>query len=97
MNAAGGLYPSLGRYFKSLTDLAEAGCMSRQRARDCLDGKKNFTDAEKKAIAGYIAMYLRRSIQLFGPDGRKQIELENARIAWEGNFDAIYRKKVKNV
>ena len=96
MNAAGGLYPSLGRYFKSLTDLAEAGCMSRQRARDCLDGKKNFTDAEKKAIAANIAI----KITLGSYTDFSRAEYGNAIAAWQGDydaFDAVYRKKVKNV
>lgn len=87
MIAAGGLYPSLGRYFRSLTDLAEAGCMSRQRARDCLDGKKEFTDAEKKAIAANIALKLMDS-----GDFMYQ-ELTDAHSAWKGDFDAVYKKK----
>lgn len=95
MKAAGGLYPSLGRYFPKLADLAEAGCMSRQRARDCLDGKKEFTDAEKKAIAANIALRLATGkVQTLGfPDA----ELSQAATAWNGKFEAIYRKKVKNV
>ena len=98
MNAAGGLYPSLGRYFKSLTDLAEAGCMSRQRARDCLDGKKVFTDAEKKAIAANIALKIAESQGSYL--GFSRAEYGNAIAAWYGDydaFDAVYRKKVKNV
>jgi len=92
MNAAGGLYPSIGRYFRSLTELAEAGCMSRQRARDCLDGKKEFTEAEKKAIAANIALRLvTGKVKTFGfPDA----ELSHAATAWEGEFDKVY--KVKN-
>ena len=91
MNAAGGLYPSLGRYFPKLADLAEAGCMSRQRARDCLDGKKEFTDAEKKAIAANILA------KLLNARNNTPVDFENAMEAWDGAFDAIYRKKVKNV
>ena len=45
-----GLYPQLGKYFKTLDELASAGCMSRRRLYDCLHGLKEFTDAEKKAI-----------------------------------------------
>lgn len=86
MTAAGGLYPALGRYFGSLKELAEAGCMSRQRARDCLDGKKQFTDAEKKAIAANILaknLNARRGTPT---------DFENAIEAWNGNFDEIYKK-----
>ena len=91
MNAAGGLYPSLGRYFRTITELANAGCMSRQRARDCLDGKKEFTDAEKKAIAANILA------KLLNAKHSTPVDFENAMEAWEGDFNAIYRKKVKNV
>lgn len=51
-----GLYPSLGRYFATKEELADAGCMSRQRLDDCLNGKKQFTDQEKVAIANYIEL-----------------------------------------
>ena len=87
MTASGGLYTSLGRHFENLTQLAHAGCMSRQRARDCLDGKKTFTRAEKKAISSNIAMKV-----MSAPTIDYQ-ELENAVDAWKGKFDEIYRKK----
>lgn len=93
MNAAGGLYPSLGRYFRNMTELANAGCMSRQRARDCLDGKKEFTEAEKKAIAANIAIKLITS-PLHRTYGFTQAELSMATAAWAGEFDTVY--KVKN-
>lgn len=56
MTASGGLYPSLGRHFKSMTELAHAGCMSVRRLRDCLDGVEEFTRFEKKAILNAIAI-----------------------------------------
>ena len=88
MTASGGLYPSLGRHFESLTQLAHAGCMSRQRARDCLDGKKDFTRAEKKAISANIAM------KVMNAPSVDYKELEDANRAWkEGKFDEIYRRK----
>lgn len=93
MNAAGGLYPSLGRYFRTMTELAEAGCMSRQRARDCLDGKTPFTEAEKKAIAANIALRFITS-PYERPVGFAQAELTQAITAWNGNFEEVYRKKV---
>lgn len=92
MNAAGGLYPSLGRYFRSMTDLAEAGCMSRQRARDCLDGKKEFTEAEMKAIAANIALKLITKPHSCSV-GFVQAELSQAMTAWNGEFNKVYRKK----
>ena len=45
-----GLYPQLGKYFKTTEELASAGCMGRTRLWECLTGKKEFTDQEKRAI-----------------------------------------------
>lgn len=50
MKGSAGIYPGIGRYFASVKELADAGCMSRVRATDCLAGRKVFTDQEKKAI-----------------------------------------------
>lgn len=92
MTASGGLYPSLGRYFKTMTEFAHAGCMSKTRARDCLDGKKDFTRAEKESISANIAMKLMNS-----PSYDRQ-ELEKAQRAWResSKFDEIYRRKEAN-
>ena len=52
-------YPSLcgsERYFKTVKDLADAGCMGRTRAFQCLYGVKQFTENEKKAILNAIAI-----------------------------------------
>ena len=87
MTASGGLYPSLGRYFKTSTELAHAGCMSRTRLRDCLDGKKTFTRAEKKAISANIAM------KLLNSKSYDYSDLENANRAYKGEFDEIYKVK----
>ena len=88
MTASGGLYPALGRYFKNLTELAHAGCMSRTRARECLDGVKTFTRAEKKAIsANIVTGILTRSAFI------NYAELEAAIDAWNGQFDEIYKKR----
>ena len=87
MTASGGLYPSLGRYFENLTELAHAGCMSRTRARECLDGIKPFTRAEKKAIAANIMAKLMDQNML------DYDELMEAHEAWLGKFDEIYKGK----
>lgn len=87
MTASGGLYPSLGRYFKTSTELAHAGCMSRTRLRDCLDGKKTFTRAEKKAISANIAM------KLLNSKCYDYSDLENANRAYKGEFDEVYKVK----
>lgn len=85
----GSLYPSLSRFFKNQTELAHAGCMSRRRLYDCLYGNKEFTRAEKKAIAGNIVAKLLNARQY------DYSEMENALDAWCGKFDEIYRRKEK--
>lgn len=88
MTASGGLYPSLGRYFETFTDLAHAGCMSKTRMRECLDGKRDFTKSEKRAIAANIAM---RELNKTPIDEK---ELAYAVDAWlNGKFDEIYKRK----
>ena len=72
MRASSGMYPSLGRYFKTSQEMADAGCMSRVRLRDCLDGKKEFTKQEKSAIC-CRALY------------KCQIHFEGSRQSGEGN------------
>lgn len=85
---SGNIYPSLGRYFKNQTELAHAGCMSRTRLADILDGKKDFTRAEKKAISSsIIARELDKPII-------NEHELANAMRAFKGEFDEIYKRKV---
>lgn len=85
------LYPSLGRYFKNQTELAHAGCMSRTRLIDCLTGVKEFTRAEKKAIAANIVVRIMEEPVIDYP------KLEKAVRAWKGNFDIEYRKEKANV
>ena len=88
MTASGGLYPSLGRYFPTLTELARAGCMHRNTVRRVLDGEKEFTRAQKKAISANIAMKVMNSPSI------NYKELEDANKAWrEGKFDEIYKVK----
>ena len=81
------LYPSLGRYFENLTELAHAGCMSRQRLYDCLHGIKFFTRAEKKAISANI------QAKILDRPSFDYDELTQAHEAWKGKFDEIYKKK----
>ena len=83
----GTLYPSLNKFFENLTELSHAGCMSRVRLWSCLTGEKQFTRAEKKAIAANIAVRIM---------DQKVIDyeaLQDAVKAWKGQFDEIYRIK----
>lgn len=82
------LYPSLNKYFENQTELAHAGCMSRQRLYDCLYGIKTFTRAEKKAIAANI------QAKLLDQPSFDYEELNRAHEAWKGKFDETYRAKV---
>ena len=83
-------YPSLSRYFENQTELAHAGCMSRKRLWSCLTGEKEFTRAEKKAIAANIV------VRIMDRPSFDYAELEKAVRAWKGNFDTEYRKEKSN-
>lgn len=87
MTASGGLYPSIGRYFRTVSDLADAGCMSRRRLYDILQGNKRFTRAEQKAIAANIAQ------KIMDQPVIDYDELTRAHEAWKGRFDEIYKRK----
>ena len=87
MTASGGLYPSLGRHFKSMTELAHAANRSRDYIYRCLNGQRNFTRADKKAISANIALKLMNSKTY------DYQELEDANRAWKGEFDEVYRRK----
>lgn len=84
------LYPSLSSYFENQTELAHAGCMSRVRLWSCLTGEKEFTRAEKKAIAANIV------VRIMDRPSFDYAELEKAVRAWKGNFDIEYRKEKAN-
>ena len=81
------LYPSLGRHFKSQTELAHAANKSRDYMWRCLTGRRDFTRADKKAISAHIITELLRSKNYDYQD------LENAMDAYEGDFDEIYKRK----
>ena len=61
------IYPALGRYFKSVSELADAACMGRTRATDILKGRKEFTEPEKLAIARAITIK-QNQLELFDLD-----------------------------
>ena len=84
----GTLYPTLSRYFETTTELAHAGCMSRQRLYDCLHGIKTFTRAAKKAISANI------QAKILDRPSFDYKELTEAHEAWKGKFDEIYRRKI---
>lgn len=86
MTADCGQFPALGRYFKTLDELARAGCMCRQRMTDCLRGRKEFTDNEKMAICNaIIAKMVAKEIDNFDI-----LDILNAR---SGRFDETFRTR----
>jgi hypothetical protein len=54
MRAACGVYPRLGRYFKSASELAFAAVMTRPTLLQVLNGQREFTKAEKTALCNYL-------------------------------------------
>lgn len=86
MTANCGQFPALGRYFKTLDELARAGCMCRQKMTDCLRGRKEFTDNEKMAICNaIIAKMVAKEIDNFDI-----LDILNAR---SGRFDETFRTR----
>ncbi len=56
MKRASPIYPSLGRYYSTIQDIADAACISRTQAWRCLTGKRKFTEKQKRAIANDIVV-----------------------------------------
>lgn len=56
MKALSTVYPALGRFFKSESELANAACISRWHAWKCLNGidGKDFTPQQKRALMADI-------------------------------------------
>ena len=87
MTCSDSLYPSLGRYFKSQTELAHAANKSRTYIWECLNGQRKFTRADKKAISASIVV---RELDKPIIDEK---ELSDAMRAYKGKFDEIYKRK----
>lgn len=56
MKTTPSVYPALGRFFKSESELANAACISRGQAWKCLNGieGKDFTPQQKRALMADI-------------------------------------------
>lgn len=80
-----GLYPALGRFFSGTEDLARAGCMGRTRLYYCLHGYKEFSEAEKLAIANAII------VKMLTKEIPRETRGMRAAIRARKDFDAIYR------
>lgn len=80
------IYPALGRFFETTQEIADAGCMSRTTAWECLKGKKSFTPQQKAAIENAI---LAKAM-------RKEIDPEEELIGMieaRKSFDEVFKVK----
>jgi len=89
MKGKAGIYPGLARYFATKKELADAGCMSRPRLDDCLNGKKSFTEQEQKAIAraALVKLYT-HDLKFVG-----LYDSEKLYRALNGQFDEMFKVK----
>ena len=87
MRAVCPVFPSIGRYFGSVQQLADAACMSRSEATLCLRGKKDFTANQKRAIAANIIVRMERG-ELETHSGREILDMYSA----FDDFDTVFRR-----
>lgn len=85
MKSECGLFPSLGKHFSNLEEMAEAGCMSRRRLYSILKGEKRFTEAEQKAIKNAVAIKAIRE--------HRETELIHKIIENQEGFDELFKIK----
>ncbi len=86
MRTVSTIYPSLGRYYSTIQDIADAACISRTQAWRCLTGKRKFTEKQKRAIANDIVVRFYAG-EIKGTGRANEIdELLEAR----NNFDEIF-------
>lgn len=81
------IYPALGRFFDSTTDLANACCMSRSKLWSILKGERDFTPQEKKAIVADIMarMFMSRI------EETDEVNLNSLYFAYNGHFDDMFK------
>lgn len=56
MRADCGLYPRLGQFFDTAAEIADAACMTRPTLAKTLQGRREFTENEKRAIYSKILL-----------------------------------------
>lgn len=88
MRADGGVYPRLGRYFETTSELASAACMTRPTLLAVLKGQRNFTESEKAAIRGrLLAKVMNGEID----------ELTTQELLTSNSFDELFKSKELNL
>lgn len=88
MKAVSTIYPGIGKYFKTMTELANAACCSRAKAQRCLNGinGEDFTPQQKQSIAANIIVRMYTDL-----DRSEQIAL--VRAFFNHEFDEQYKRK----
>lgn len=91
MRAGSVVYPSLGRYFSTVTEIANAACMKRDHCWRCLNGinGKDFTPQEKKAIVANIIVRMERG-EIGNNYDREILDMYQA----FDDFDTVFRKGI---
>lgn len=85
MRADTGVYPSLGRYFKTKAELADAACIKRNHLHLCLKGERQFTKQQQTAIANAIIVKI-----ITGEIDEDLTEIVEART----DFDKVFKERV---
>lgn len=86
MRADGGVYPRLGRYFKTAGEFAEAACMTRPTLTEVLQDNREFTRSEKAAICGRLLA------KVLANDPRVH-DLTTKELLNPDSFDELFRDK----
>lgn len=85
MRADCGLYPRLGQFFDTAAEIADAACMTRPTLAKTLQGRREFTENEKRAI--YDKLLLGEFVKyLQGQENKVKALLES-------DFDTEFRIK----
>lgn len=80
-------HPALGRFFRSMTQLAIAGGMCRERLYQIKRGERNFTEQEKRAITADIMA------RMFAGEleQTEELNMQSLYLAYNGQFDQFFK------
>ena len=88
MKAVSTVYPALGRFFDTETQLANAACIGRAKAWRCLNGinGEDFTPQQKRALAASIIARMCMS-----EIGTEDMALVVQAYESSANFDEVFK------
>ena len=88
MKALSSIYPALGRFFKTESQLASAACVSRHHAWKCLNGidGKDFTPQQKKALMADVIARM-----CTGDLDRTDMSIAVQAYESRSNFDELFK------